>query len=218
MKNIKGLGNILLAIMIPIFLFEAGALLFSLVVWDLKGVHAIAWSSDMAIAVVTVTLLIASWITFTKLFGSTTMVVILPLIAGLMFSCKKEEPPEPSTGGGTRSLSVYESSLEGDWILKRQDLYDASGTTVSTIDYPDTIPANSKSHYKFTSGINTVCASDQWEAFTGTPLSEVQSCWKAVPDTITLGSYKYYVELLGTDTLIFKLSQPGSGYRLYFKR
>lgn len=218
MKNIKGLGNITLAIMIPIFLFEIATFALSLLVWDIKGVHAVAWHSDMAIAVVTVSLLIASLIAIDRLFGA-RMMVMIPLITLALTSCQKDDPPAPSPGGGTRSLSAYESSLVGDWVMKRQDLYDTSGTTYYTMDYPDTMPANSKSHYKFTGDQTTTCtATNQWVSRTGTPINEIESCWRAVTDTIFLGSYKYEVELFANDSLVFKLSQPGAGYRLYFKR
>jgi hypothetical protein len=134
------------------------------------------------------------------------------------YSCKKEEvkPPTTTTPGTPRSLTAYETSVSGNWIQQRVDMYDATGTTYSSIDQTG-YPASSKTHYNFTGTASTLCGNTLWQAWTGISGDLDETCWSAdsVTSTVKMASVDYTIELLTTDSLIIRPAGSGAGTRIF---
>jgi hypothetical protein len=163
----------------------------------------------------------------------TRLTVFITIALLVNFGCKKEEAP-PATTGAPKTLTVYEQNFEGDWLHVRTELYDVNGNVYDTIDlpgspnHPDSIYNGTQMvfvdcdpywyHYNYSANVCSANAS-QWQGWYGTlPASNSNMCWNAVTDTLVMSGSKYLVEYVDQDSLVFRQTIPGAGYRLFLEK
>jgi len=138
------------------------------------------------------------------------MTIILTCLL-LSVACKKEEPPQSSTGS-PKTMTVAEQAISGDWILKRTDYCNMQDSVISTTNHSNP----SQCHLDLKEDLVTSGTPCWYDGIMGLTCNPSTSPWQlSVSGTsLTLGSMVCTITYQTADSLIMEYGAPKSIFYL----